>query len=504
METDNHSFILATAAMLAALAAAAYLSRLVVLPLHQDIVFVTQVTRSLISDGNLKNSGLCFPFQVLRAGFQSTNPFFAPYVISVFYFWPFFKLLGSTDFAFYVGQAFLLLLLGKTLSKAEMGWRWAVLTISISILTGTLVGSICLSPTQLLSICFMAYFWLRSDRHSPPLTLWEDLLLGVVYYLRPEAVFIAVWSVIRNIFKFSETRKRARFLALTTGTALLSIVVIALICRRLGAAPIDDYTAVNLLSNVAAPGNSTLGLSHLPPVMSVFHDPTLFHRFCHKFLRNVQITLSSQSILRERSDWWVLILPLLLIAMRLSRAENYLPGYALLIFQVLLSAVFLPLARYYDSALFFLLWALIRDLKRFDEGAASRWHGLFQKGILLASAVALAIPLFSLADGIRGGLRMRGDLLDASRQAHERVPQEAFVITDMPELWLWYGRGKMCCLVPIHHPDTMRLILDRFPQAYMVMFLGDARAGFPLEPYGRPLLNSLRHVMIYGPEEKSR
>jgi hypothetical protein len=499
METANRSFALTTAAILTALAAGAYLSQFVILPLHEDIVFVTQVTRNLISDGNLKNAGICYPFQVLRSNFQSTDPFFAPYVLSVFYFWPFFKLLGSTDFAFFIGQALLLLLLGKTLAKSEMGWRWAILTISAGVLTGTLVGSICFSPTQLLAICFMAYFWLRAESDSPPLTVWDDLLLGAVFFLRPEALFMGVLSVIRNVFKFSETKKRIRFLAVTAGTALLSIGAISWLRRVLGAASDPDCMSYLLLANVLAPGFRTLGLAYVPPATSVLHDPVIFRGFCQKVLLNLQMTFSSKTILRDRRDWELLILPLFPIALRKSRSGYYFPAYALLIFQVIVSAVLLPLPRHFDAAVFFVLWALIRDLKRVDDWTASRFNSLFQKGILLASIIALAIPLSSMAEGIRGSLRVRADLLDASQQAHRCVPQEAFVITDMPELWLWYGRGKMCCFVPFYHPDTMRLMLTKFPQAYLVMFLGSGRAGFPMEPFGRPLLNSLHHVKIYGP-----
>ena len=90
-------------------------------------------------------------------------------------------------------------------------------------------------------------------------------------------------------------------------------------------------------------------------------------------------------------------------------------------------------------------------------------------------------------------------MLDASRHAHRLVPQDAFVITDIPNLWLGYGQGKTCCYIPLHHPETTRRLLDKFPNAYLVMFSDELIAGYLLAPFHRPVLTSDHHVVIYGP-----
>ncbi len=495
----NHSLSMTTAVFLAALAAIIYLSRLVVIPLHEDVSYVIQATWNLLSDGNLRNSGLCYAFQTLRPDFHFTNPFFGHYLVAVFYYWPFFKLFGATDFAFFLGQGVLLALLGVLIAKSGMGWRWSVLTISASVLTGTLVGSIITSPTQLIAICFMAYFWFRLEIQRTSQPRVDGLLIGMGSYCRPEAVFMGVLSTAQNALKCLDSRKRIRFIGLTVAFALLSIFALDASLRLLGATSDYDSKLVLLMSDVLAPRFQVLGLSHFPPLSDLFHDPVLFSGFFHKVIHHLIRNFGPSSLIWGPTERVLVILPFLFTAARISSLRNYAPAFMLLIFQIVLNAMLIPLARHYDAAFFFLLCTLARDLKRWSEQLVSKSRMLFQTAVLIVSALVWAGPLGALKEGIQGGLRRRTLMLAASEQAHRRVPQDAFVITDMPELWLWYGRGKMCCFVPLNNPGTMRLVLNKFPQGYMVMFLGDGRAGYPLAQFQRPLLSSARHVMIYGP-----
>src|ERR1700690_2444564 len=90
-EKQNDLLMMTTAVFLAAIGAIIFLLHLAVIPLNEDVVYVTQVTRNLLHDGNLRNSGLCYAFQMLRPEFHSTMPFFGPYVVAVYFFIPFFK-----------------------------------------------------------------------------------------------------------------------------------------------------------------------------------------------------------------------------------------------------------------------------------------------------------------------------------------------------------------------------------------------------------------------------
>ena len=120
---------------------------------------------------------------------------------------------------------------------------------------------------------------------------------------------------------------------------------------------------------------------------------------------------------------------------------------------------------------------------------------------LIGSGGLLAAELRGARQDILQALRIRTRILAASQEAHRLIPPNAFVITDFPQLWTWYGRGDFCCFVPLHHPETMRLILEKFPGAYIILFT-PGRAGYDMNQFDRAVVPSAK-VFILGPRSLS-
>jgi hypothetical protein len=495
----NERWLLTATALLTGAAAILYIARLVVYPLHEDVAYVLHVTRSLVHGGDLKNSGLCFAFQTLRPDFHATQPFFAHYLAAVFYFWPFFKLFGATDFAFFFAQTFLLVVLGGLLAMSGLGWRWAVLTIAIGILARTFILSIVYSPTQLLAISLIAYFWLHLEKPAFPHPVVNGFVLGLSAACRPEAFFSGLLALVLITPRLQNPRRRLHFLGVSLLSTTLFMALFETIRRLMGGVSDYDNKLVLLFADVIAPRFDVLGVSDFPALGQLIHDPLLRTALIQKLFHNIGAIWHYPSLVWGPGEVVLMLSSFLLIATRNASLRKYLFVYALWFFQIMVNAALIPLSRHYDAAFFFILCAVLRDTKRFIEIRASTARQALE-GILFLGSIALVIvTLRILPNGIKANLLSRHAQIEASEEAHRHVPADAFVITDMPELWLWYGQGKMCVFVPWHHPETMRKLLTKFPQAYMVMFLGEQRAGYPLQQFRRPLLSHAHHVMIYGP-----
>jgi hypothetical protein len=198
----------------------------------------------------------------------------------------------------------------------------------------------------------------------------------------------------------------------------------------------------------------------------------------------------------------VLLLPVILASCKIVRLIDYWPVGILLGLQLLTNATMTSLGRYFDASVFFCLWTLTRDLKaRMDERSASLGR-IFRGAILLAAAMLLAGQLRGWSRQIDLARLIRRRALAASGEAHRLIPRDAFVITDCPQLWTWYGLGDFCCFVPMGHPETLRLLLDKFPHAYILLFI-PGRAGYSMAPFHRPVLNRSTFLAL-GPPDRAK
>jgi hypothetical protein len=496
--SEHRSLVMTTTAFLGFLAAVLAVHWRVILPLHEDVAYITQETYRLIQEGSLRSAGFVFPYQALRPESHSTSPFFAQYLLAVFYYWPFIKMLGTNDAAFFVGQSILLLVLASAVARSGLGWRWAVLTVALGILSRTILESFYASPSQLLALCLVAYFWLRFQGAITPRPALDGLLFGLSLYTRPEAAFIAVLSMGLWFLRTVDGPTRWRLAWRTVASFAITVLLLGVVRKLLGAASAADNRLELLMSDVLAPGFDVLELPHISPLSSVLRDPILLGRLVRKVVGGFTHALLPWSSWGRR-DHLLVLLPLFLALARVSRLRDYVPLYLFFLFQALLNAMLLPMPRHSDAVFFLFLWNLALDMKRWLEAHTVVFHRVMQNGMLVVLGAACAVSLPDVRENTRQALTLRSLQLAASNEAHRLVPHDAFVITDRLELWLWYGRGEKCCFIPMHNPETMRLLLAKYPGAYVVLFCGNNRTGYPMEPFGRPLLSATRYATIYGP-----
>jgi len=85
------------------------------------------------------------------------------------------------------------------------------------------------------------------------------------------------------------------------------------------------------------------------------------------------------------------------------------------------------------------------------------------------------------------------------------VPPDAFVITDNPSRCNWYVQLRYCCFAPWNE-KTMKALLKKFPDAYVLLFDGMNRIG---EGYQALLSNSthvkkvINEVEVFFPSNSS-
>jgi len=468
-------------------------------PLHEDVAYITQAVRSLISNGHLASSGFCFPFQALSPEFTGDNPVFAHYLTAIFYYWPFMVIFGASDVVFYGAQALLLIVLLALVSRSGMGWRWGALLVAVSILLHTLVDSICFSPSQLLAIVLAAVFFTFSEKEKGFRADVLGSLLAIACFCRPEAVVVGVYAFLKQV-RFQEAARRYSWF-IRFGIGFVVMVSCLLLLRKaLGGAGSSDNQMVLLMANVVAPGFSVLESATLPTRAEFFQSPSLFKGVLEKIGVHLVELPYRTSVLRHRLDWMMVFVPFLFIAVRPSAWRHYRLAGVLLVAQTLLNAALLPLPRHYDAAFFFLLWAIVKDIQVWWDKSGAMVKRIAGGLGLLWLAYRLWLPVLN-SPSLLTSLELRHQALTMSQKVHALVPRDAFVITNRMELWSWYGEGRMSCYLPLSNPETMRLLLQRFPDSYVVLFMDAAYALSFQGMMQRPVLLSAQEgVVVYGPK----
>jgi hypothetical protein len=486
------------------LSLAAFLGLLpsLLMPLHEDVQYVTRAAWALLHNGNLSHSGVLIAFQVLRADFHFTSPYWLHYFTPVLYFYSIFLVFGATDWAFYIGQAILIFGIGRLLVKSGMGWRGSTFVLAVSILTHTIFGSICESASQLPSMAILAYFWLSWEDEKAPNPLLQGMLLALGWDCRVEAFVIGMIAVFLNSRRWTNRRARASFILRAVAAAGVMLLALSVLRRALGAPSSHDQEMLVWMSDILAPGYDTWGLASLPSFHDVLVNPSLWGRLLTKVLWNAGRSFTATSLLRQRPDGLILLLPLILAPFRMIRLRNYWLVGTLLALQLFMNATMASLSRYFDAPIFFCLWTLTRDLKNWIDDRTPAFGTIFRAGLLITSGLLLAGQLRGWRRKVGQAQFYRTQILAASEEAHRLVSRDAFVITDFPQLWTWYGRGDFCCFVPLHHPDTMRLILEKFPRAYIILFT-PGRAGYSMAPFHRAVVTSAR-ILILGPHDSPK
>jgi hypothetical protein len=465
-------------------------------PLNEDMSMVVQSARVLAETGSLKDVGSSVAFQVLRGGPGFAQPFWFHYLGPVLYFGAIFKILGSSDVAFYAGQIALLVLCAMVLWRKGLRLDEAVGLIALAVLSGTLTGSLFWSPTQLPALTVILFLWEQWDEESS----WKSALAngtvaGLGMQFRPETLFVFMLYLILAPRKIAHPLSKRRFSLICAGAFIATCLAFAGARKALGAAGSSDHAFYTLGTNIAARGFGTLSLPEKTSLFKFLSDESLRRALVAKSSRVVLGVLHGATSLWSRPDRYFLGLVFILCLLDVIPPRRYVALGWVLLAQVALNSLVLDEGRYYDYIFFLALCMALQDLR------ALLWARLERPCAMLALTLAVACwgidPLIHSGSTLQSHLYWRRSDLLSTGKARGIVPPDAHVITDYWERWQWYGHGRYACFSPINAPETMRRMIAMYPEAYVVLFRGYQRVGASSEGITLPKIFQDDQLLIF-------
>jgi len=469
--------------------------------LSGDIAMITHPAKMLFKTGNLKNTDMLLPAQVLRTdGEVIHNPFALTYFGPVLLFAAGIKIFGETDKTFFIVQTlcwfWLCFLIVRKLKSVPLG----LLAFLAFIIFGTIDGSTYTTCTQLPILCLYVIFWrFWESERSKKWLVFYGVTFGLGLTFRPEVIFLPIFYT-AALFLKRYKKLNGAIMIISTAITYVALERLRLI---LGGIHSSDHAFYNIGTEILAPGWGVMNCDRILPLSEFLLNPEIRSKLVTKMIHGANRLFILRPLLVSRNDFWFLIFALFSLFFNVKSKRLYAQLLLLFLFQALLNCFLNDIPRYYDYVF------VLVGIQLFEDYFP---HDVYPKESLKKVSfypVLLGILIILIGQNIRkawGWSNHFNQIETAYRNklksVVEAVSKEEFILSNNGYDLMWYGGAKKVVFAP-YTESTMRRIVLKYPKAKIIYFTSVPQGIFeglnPIKNYVHTEIE--QNILLLSPQQ---
>lgn len=379
-----------------------------------------------------------------------------------------FKLFGASDRVVYGCQAIFCIILLLVFIRRLGSISQAALLFAIGSTLGCWDRSAHASFNSLPAVIVFCALWESwSKTCSLARSAFLGAAVGVGCTFRPECLLLLVYLC---AFWLISEKRDLRQIACCIGSFMLPIVIVGAVRSGLKAGDTSDHLFFNGGSNIYAWGMETVGLPRFISLTELLAAPSYRMALLNKIYRSFGSFFALKSAYFERPDCLLLAVALVGNLTRVLSWRRYLPVYFLLLCIGIETALIVEFPRYYDILSTVLLLCLWQDCQNFFR----HYIGMLRI-LLMIAVIPLGVSTNATWRQNDAAFRHRTATLAQLESADRIISKKSLIVSDQPHLWSWYKQRDRTVYIPTGYPTTLQMLIGRYPDTSVVIFLGHQR-----------------------------